>query len=211
MGLDWLPGRKAKPGLEPEMKALIKALDGWWPFGKQKKLARLEQITVHPHETLGAPIVGKDEQANEWARENFEKRTNKALDLPGFLQAINGLPVMQLVRPSDGLPPFSNGGPGEYVGEESFRAQFLKDCEDILGEGGYDECFLERGPEECERFGASLRAKATAYAQEHGIELSATESVEDYESKEFRVGVVMAAGRWCEYWGRNGHGMSPWF
>jgi hypothetical protein len=134
MGLDWLPGPKVRPGNEAEYAALKAALDRWFCWGRKSKQARLAELTVKSWETLGAPVVGRDASATEWARKNFENRSNRKLDLSGWLQQLDGLPVLELARPSDGLPEYTNGGPGEYLGEESFRAQFLKDCIDIIGD-----------------------------------------------------------------------------
>jgi len=211
MGLDWLPGPKPRNGREAEYLALKEALSRWFCWGRKSKEARLEQLTVEPWETLEAPLVGKDERANEWARQNSESRKNRQLDMAGWLKQLEGLPVVELAGPSDGLPLYSNGGPGQYVGAESFRAQFLKDCAEIIGEETFNEAFVEMAPDECVAFGNMLEKKARAFAEIRSIDLSKVDECEDDGADEFRLGVVLAASRWCIFWGNKGQGMVPWF
>lgn len=211
MGLDWLPGPKVRSGNEAEYAALKAALDRWFCWGRKSKQARLAELTVKSWETLGAPVVGRDASATEWARKNFENRPNRKLSLAQWLQQLEGLPVLELVHPSDGLPLYTNGGPGEYVGAESFRAQFLKDCVEIVGEDCLNAAFVEMSPDECVAFGEKLGARAVAFAAARSIDLSRVDDCEDDAADEFRLSVVLAASRWCLFWGRQGHGMIPWF
>ena len=93
MGLDWKPLNKPKKGMENEFKNLFEILDG----RKKTKLSffdkilgkksynetevqnRFFEISTTPYETLNAPRVGFDTKATEWAKQNFENRTDKAL------------------------------------------------------------------------------------------------------------------------------------
>lgn len=211
MGLDWLPGKKPRAGSEAEFHALKTALGRWFCCRRKAKLARLEELTVQPWETLRAPIVGRDDRATKWARDNFEHRANRDLGLEAWLKQLDGLPVVELVDPCDGLPKFSNGGPGQYVGPESFRAQFLKDCVEIIGEKAYDEAFLEMAPSDCMTYGERLARSAMDFAEAKAIDVSRVDECEDPEAPEFGVSVVLSASKWCNFWGKNRHGLSPWF
>jgi hypothetical protein len=211
MGLDWIPGPKPRAGSEFEFAQIEASLKRWFCFGRKRKQARLEELSVDTSETLGAPVVGVDEAANVWARENFDHRTNRELTLESWLAKLAGLRVVALAAPCDGLPRYTNGGPGQYIGSESFRAQFLKDCTEIIGSSTFDSCYVAKNAAECVSFGAALRERARSYAIAKSIDLTRVDDAEDPDSEEFRVSVVLSAARWCEYWGRAGHGLVPWF
>ena len=210
MGLDWMPGRKPRAGREAELDQLRKSIARTFCWGRQRKEARIEEISVPPEETLGAPIVGTHAQATEWARSKFEHRKNSNLTMDEFLKELHGLPVIDLVRPCDGVPMYSNGGMG-YIGPESFRAQCLKDCTEVIGQDAFDECFVEKNPQQCLAFATLLEQRAQAYASAHGLDPTRLGEPDDPDSPAFKLDVVLAAARWCRYWGNAGHGMVPWF
>ena len=211
MGLDWMPGQKARSGHEEEFALLKKAVSRRFCWGRSKKQTRLDEITVDPAETLGAPVVGKDKAADDWARQMFEQRSDKSLDLTHFLRKLEGLRVVDLARPSDGLPRYTNGGPGQYIGADSFRAQFLKDCTEIIGNELFESCYVEKSPSECIAFAAALEKRGLAYAADLRVDLQRADDSDDPESPAFHVSVVLSAARWCRFWGNAGHGMVPWF
>lgn len=211
MGLDWLPGPKPRAGHDEEFRRLQQALARRFCWARSRKQARLDALTIDPAETLGAPLVGTDAAATDWARAAFDRRADRDLDMDGWLAALAGLRVLDLVRPCDGLPRYSNGGPGQYIGEESFRAQFLHDAIAIIGEDTFEACYVEKSPAECLAFADLLERKALAFAAAHGIDPDRVQEAEDPASDAFRVDVVLSAARWCRYWGRAGHGMVPWF
>lgn len=211
MGLDWLPGSKPRRGCEAEFDSLRRALSSRFCWGRARKQARLDEITVDPAETLGAPVVGIDEAADEWARQMFEHRSDQSLDMSSWLRNLHGLRVVELARPSDGLPLYSNGGPGQYIGADSFRAQFLGDCTEIIGTELLDACFVEKSPVECLAFADALEQRGRAYAAANGVDLHSMDDSDDPDSPSFHVSVVLSAARWCRFWGNAGHGMAPWF
>lgn len=211
MGLDWMPGPKPRAGHEAEFDELKRAVARRFCWGRARKQARLDEITVDPAETLGAPVVGTDEAADDWARQMFEHRKDKRLDMSAWLRNLHGLRVVELAEPCDGLALYTNGGPGQYIGADSFRAQFLKDCTEIIGEALLDSCFLEKSPEACIAFANVLEERGLAYAAAHGIDVQRVDESDDPESPSFHVSVVLSAARWCRYWGKAGHGMAPWF
>lgn len=213
MGLDWQPGLKPKAGHEQEFNTLRVALSRRFCWGRRRKQARFDELIVDPVDALNAPIVGRDDAANAWAVQNFENRVDETLDLKAWLQKLDGLPVVDLVRPCDGLPPFSNGGLGEYIGPESFRAQFLKDCVEIIGEELWDRCYEEQDVAATLAFANALEAHAEAFAAKHELDYAALPEaiIDDDKSDTFRLQVIRAAVRWCRFWAARGHGVSPWF
>jgi hypothetical protein len=52
------------------------------------------------------------------------------------------------VPPCDGLPRYTNGSPGGYVERYSFRAQFLQDCEEELGDDLLATAYESKLPDE---------------------------------------------------------------
>jgi hypothetical protein len=129
--------------------------------------------------------------------------------------------VLPLVPPCDGLPPYSNGSPGGYVEQFSFRAQFLRDCADDIGEELLSSAYESKLPGDLLDYGRELLARAEDLARRHGLDplnlVTPDElpSLEDLMagklppptpwSVEHRVDVAHSAGRWCVFWGERGH------
>ena len=73
MGLDWQPLGRPKPGHEAEFNRLFdKLMDGVRAATRARE--RMRAIEVSPFETLGAPRIGFDEQADRWAEEQYRQR-----------------------------------------------------------------------------------------------------------------------------------------
>src|SRR6185436_11179636 len=100
MGLDWHPGGKAKPGYEAEFLTLWHKLHARTCFFRERKISRFKEITITPYETLGAPRVGFDPEATEWARrEAFPRRVDKTIGEEAFVNAMRGYYVLDLLAP----------------------------------------------------------------------------------------------------------------
>jgi len=106
---------------------------------------------------------------------------------------------------NDGLPRYTNGSPGGYVEAYSFRGQFLRDCEGIIGPELLESAYVSKTASETTAYGRELLNRASVRAHELGIDLTAVHSAEDPESVEFHLDVVQSAGRWCVFWGDRGH------
>ena len=204
MGLDWNPGSKAKPGHEQEFQELWRKLHAKSCFWRSRKVKRFQEITVTAFETLSAPRVGFDAAATEWAQKKFPSRKDKSLTEQQFIEQMKGFHVLDLVPPCDGIPRYSNESLG-YVDRHSFRADYLRDCEEIIGKELLDSAYESKQPEETVSYGGKLIKKATDFASAHGIDTAKTLQSDDPDSVEFRVNVVLAAGRWCQFWGQRGH------
>lgn len=234
MGLDWLPKNKPKPDFEAEMQKASKKWEHAWKWQKKKLEARIDEISITPYETIGAPCVGSHDSADEWLRAHYRGQNPDASEqkIAEVIEETKGLYVVPLAPPCDGVAAYTNGQPGGYVEQTSFRAQFLTDCGDIIGEDLFETAYEEKTPEELAAYGAQLVAKAQAYAATHGIDLGTlAQTLEEMEkndpgeqvgelttlskdfiqSREFTLDVVLSAGRWCIYWGERGHGLDPYF
>lgn len=230
MGLDWLPTNKPKPGHEEECLAIVRRLDepdrheekgflrGLFAgkpakaFDREELISRFKEISIPAYQTLGAPRVGYDEAANEWALRLREARKS---DLPEeeWLRRLHGYYVLDLASPCDGLPRYTNAPLGD-VEAYSFRAKFLEDCRDIVGDELIERGYLRLLAPELVEYGRTLVDRATAWASENAVDPDAIEPErEDFdpESPEGKVDIVLSAGRWCIYWGERGHMLDPYF
>lgn len=230
MGLDWLPGNKPKPGHEEEYMAIIQALDEGQQSEKKGFLARLfsrdpgkeideqalterfHEISIPAYATLNAPRVGFDEPANDWARRMREEHQP---DVPEeeWMKHHHGFYVLDLAPPCDGLPLYTNAPMG-YVEAYSFRAKFLEDCTDIIGDERFARGYERMTAPELVAYGRELIACAESWAAERGIDIGAIDrNSEDFdlESPEGKVDIVLSAGRWCKYWGEQGHILDPYY
>jgi hypothetical protein len=218
VGLDWNPGNRAKPGFEAEFVdvfAKINAAGSDVP----ELVRRYHEISTTAFETLGAPVVGRDAEADAWAR---QLRIDTASDMTEeeFLAGLSGFAVLPLVEPCDGLPKYTNGSPGGYVEAYSFRAQFLRDCEDDLGPDLFASAYDSKLPKELLAYGRQLLAVAGNLADRHGLdpldlvvpdliptvdEVAACAESPTAWSVEHRVDVTHSAGRWCVFWAERGH------
>ena len=135
MGLDWQPLGKPKSGHEAEFNGLYEEIFEA-EIKDQSLWKRLREIAISPYETLGAPRVGFDAEADRWAAEEYSKRPWKKLFVSRrkWRKIFHGYYVLDLVPLNDGIPVYSNGGAGSYCEVFSFRAKFLEDCQDVLGE-----------------------------------------------------------------------------
>lgn len=135
IGLDWQPLGRPKPGDEAEYAALYEKVV---LFGDRNKsrLKRWSEIQISPYETLGAPRVGVNVDADRWVAEQYPNRPRElsSLSQSEFVARFHGLYVLEILPESDGLPTYSDGGFGSYCEAFTFRAKFLEGCEDVLGE-----------------------------------------------------------------------------
>lgn len=212
MGLDWNPGPKAKPGYEQEFRELWQKLQSKSCFFRDRKVRRFKEITTTAFETLSTPRVGYDDAATAWAREKaFPSRADKNLTEPIFVEQMRGFYVLDLVAPCDGIPRYSNGHPGGYVERYSFRGQFLKDCTEIIGVELLESAWNSKLPEETKAYGDRLLEAGLQFASTRGIDTTKIHLVEEPESVEFRIDVVLSAGRWCGFWSQKGHWLEAYF
>lgn len=231
MGLDWNPGNKPRPGFEDEFEkivistagdklapkdrprladALRDGLVGLVKKGpsEQQMRARFAEISISAFETLNAPRVGFDGNADEWARDVHDKR-KIADDIDDWLAKMRGYYVVPLVAPCDGIPFYSNGELG-YVERFSFRAQFLQSCVPVIGRQLFEEAYYLKFAPDLMAYGDQLLRCAENHVRSNGL-LVPTVAADDSDSAEGQLHIVVAAARWCRYWADKGHYLEPYF
>lgn len=212
MGLDWNPGPRAKSGCEQEFQKLWHKLAAKSCFFRNRKQKRFDEITESAFQTLATPQVGWDERANKWAEEAaFPNRQNKSLTKEAFLNGMKGFYVLDLVPPCDGIPRYTNGHAGGYVERFSFRAQWLQDSVDIIGEKMFEEAYNSKLPADTVAYGEQLLSLASEYAEARRLIIAERKPDADPDSLEFKFDVVLSAGRWCRFWGAKGHWLEAYW
>lgn len=224
MGLDWVPLEKPKPGHEAEFARLFHLVyPGTTSEKPPKDLAknpserelakigkRFDAITIAPHVTARAPVVGRDKAADNWARAWFRAQKLKDFTAAQFMKAAAGSPVCEVLPPHDGLPPYTNGG--FMMGAElySFRAQFIVvDCAKIVGDALLERCFHSCFAPGLANLGRDIEKAAERYAARHGVVAVARRRRLKYEEGRPRTNahILFSAAKWCAWWSRRGHGL----
>ena len=133
MGLDMRPLSKPKAGKEQrfyELYSLIPS-ENLSPDQREQLLEEWFALGIPSYETIKAPQVGRDAQADAWLREQYDADDNP--DKPPFdevYQDYQGYYVIELAPEQDSVPVYRAFGQDENV----FRGQFLADCQELIGE-----------------------------------------------------------------------------
>lgn len=113
MGLDWNPGNKAKPGFEAEFVDVFRAIQATNPGETRDALLdRYHEISITAFETLQAPVVGRDPDADAWARQ-LHARLGRDEPEDQFLARLAGfaVPARLPPRPLPAQAPQCRGWP----------------------------------------------------------------------------------------------------
>lgn len=178
---------------------------------KGKKLPTKEQLLeewyanqIQSYETIKAPRVGRDEEANEWIRKKYDELEKKpALDV--FLKDYDGYYVIELAEEKDGVPVYIALAQDENV----FRGEFLNDCVDMLGEDLVNEAWETKFAVEALDYGNRLMQAANRIAKEKGLEYLESQRLPpdtDENSIESKLHIVFSLAKWLVFYGSNGHG-----
>lgn len=221
MGLDWIPLPKAKPENDELFKEIFDILEKKKDQKRSSfkelqnksreeliKLLNDSNISISPYETLNAPKVGFDKKADEWAIDIYNKKNEKYKNentVEEFLKKIKGYYVLDLVPECNGLPMYVT------MGEKyEFRAKFLDDCEDILGEDLMNEAYTNKSATETIDFGNRLIKVTDNYAINNNCqylknEYSIPENIKE-GTPESNTHILYSAANWLLFWGNKGHG-----
>jgi len=226
VGLDWNPIGKPRPGHEDEFARLFKQLGdlsvnvGWVERLRRRLVGidraalhrRWNEIQVTPYETVGAPRVGESAEADAWALSEYANREDQRLSQNEFMRQLAGYYVLALVPECDGLPYYSNSPIG-YVERFSFRAQCLRDCEDVIGTSTLEKCYVSCLAPGLEALGNELRAWATSFAKWNSLQHMEFIREAQFEEKsaESKAHILFSAARWCEFWSSRGHGLEAYW
>ncbi len=212
------PLGKPKPGLEKRFAEVFQMIStnkipepSFWDKLKGKKTPTKDEllkewfdIQIDSYETIKAPRVGRDAEADLWLKERYEELDNKPM-YDEFLQEHQGYYVIRLAKERDGLPCYVSFGQDENV----FRGQFLADCMDLIGEELVAEAWKTKLADETLDYGQRLMQKADEIAQEKKLAyLKNQDSPPDGEpeSIESKLHIVYSLAKWLVFYGKNGHG-----
>ena len=159
---------------------------------------------IQSYETIKAPRVGQDNDADEWIKVKYDELEEKPA-LEDFLQEYQGYYVIELAKEIDGVPVYVSMGQDENV----FRGQFLQNCIDILGEELVVEAWNTKLSDETLDYGNRLMQKADELAKEHNMEHLKTQRMPpegDEDSIENKLHIVYSLAKWLIFYGKNGHG-----
>jgi len=218
MGLDMRPMGKPKPGFEQRYIELFRILQqpekqktgflgklrGKKTVSRDDLLKEWFEIQIPSYETIKAPRVGRDKEADDWMRERYQE-TDKKVSEAGFLKEHEGYYVIELAKELDGLPAYRSMNQDENV----FRGEFLRDCFDLIGEDLASEAWNTKLADEALDYGNRLMKAADKIAVEHNLQnlKDQREPPElDEDSIESKLHIVYSVGKWLIFYGKNGHG-----
>lgn len=212
------PMGKPQPGFEKRYRELFDIISNdKFPqpsmlqklFGKKAPtkddlLAEWFANQIKTYETVKAPQVGKDKEADEWVVQQYEE-SDKKTPWAEFRQEHEGYYVLELAREQDGIPVYRAFGQDENV----FRGQFLNSCVGIIGKDLVSEAWETKLAEETLDYGNRLMQAADKVATAKNLQhlknqRHAPEG--DSTSIEGQLHIVYSLARWLIFYGKNGHG-----
>jgi hypothetical protein len=219
LGLDLVVEGCPKPGHEVEWREILgRSFGGDDPH--ESDASRFGEISIPPHERVGAPRVGFDPEADRWIIQARKAQTPE--EMAAALKDFHGYYVLRLAR-SDGVPLYSHGGQYEGLDETSFRGAFLSGCTEVLPSKLIEAAWDHRFPDEAVEYGRALLAAADA-AKPADADTGAQRSdlgrlfglgrpkpgPSEFPFEEQKR-IVEAAGKWFVFWGERGHAIRAWF
>ena len=208
MGLDMRPLNKPKAGQEKRFYELYDLIlsENLSPNQQKQLLEEWFALGIPSYETIKAPQVGRDAQADVWLREQYEANDNP--NKPPFdevYQDYQGYYVIELAPEQDSVPVYRAFDQDENV----FRGQFLADCQELIGEDLLNEAWSNHLAEEAVDYAQRLIAAVTPTAQQHGLEYLKDQyepPETEPESLESQLHIVYSLARWLIFYGSRGHG-----
>ncbi len=218
MGLDLRPLGKPKKGFEKRYIEIFKMIESdnipkpnFWDKLRGKKYPTKDELIqewfqnqIPTYETIKAPMVGRDPEAEEWLKEKY-KELEKQSSYDEFLKEHQGFYVIPLAKEQDGVPCYFALGQDENV----FRGQFIVDCVDIIGNDLANEAWETKLAEDALDYGNRLLTVANKTAKENKLEYlkdQRTPPDMDEETLESKLHIVYSLAKWLIFYGKNGHG-----
>ncbi|WP_031530221.1 hypothetical protein [Dyadobacter crusticola] len=218
MGLDMRPLGKPKPGFEQRFAKLffsirqnevskptfIDRLIGKKHMTKDKLLEEWFSIQIPAYETIKAPKVGRDKEADEWIRhKNLE--ADNPISENELIKQYEGFYVIELAVEQDGVPVYISPQQDANV----FRGQFLSDCEDLIGEDLVNEAWTTKLADATLDYGNRLLVIADKIADENNLRYIKDQRLPpdvDEDTIESKLHIVYSLAKWLIFYGKNGHG-----
>ena len=213
MGLEWEPLPTPKRGFEREFEALFHKLAAATGSKREQVVSWFNEVAVPPFETIGAPRVGTDEEANAWLRARLEK-SNRLAELEQIKIEMHGYCVLELMPPCDGFPVYSSHKIADHLDRYSFHAERLAGLEDVLGSELWKQAYTMMLPAAHCDFAERLLVAADRFVTESGLPAhvaSIREPVFPEGTPESRGHILYAAAKWSTYWSKRGHGLAVSF
>ncbi len=218
MGLDMRPMGKPKPGFEKRFVEIFEMISkdkvpqpSLFDKLKGKKLPSKDELLqewfagqIKTYETIKAPKVGRDKEADEWIKNKYNELEQKP-SREDFLKEYNDYYVIELAKEEDGVPVYIAMGQDENV----FRGQFLTDCVGIIGEDLVNEAWGTKLASETLDYGNRLMTVADKIAKENNLEYLKSQRLPpdaDEDSIESKLHIVFSLAKWLIFYGKNGHG-----
>ena len=218
MGLDMRPMGKPKKGFEKRYveifelifqnkvpkPTMVDKLKGRKNPTKEELLQEWFENQISTYETIKAPRVGYDKNADEWMKNKYEKLEQKP-PLEEFLKGNEGYYVIELAEEQDGVPVYVAMGQDENV----FRGEFLRDCKDIIGEDLVNEAWNTKLANDTLDYGNRLMTVADKLAKEYNLEYLKSQRYcpnSDENTIESKLHIVYSLAKWLIFYGKNGHG-----
>jgi hypothetical protein len=218
MGLDMRPMGKPKNGYEDKFIELYNLISGKTKQniglvgklkGKKEKtkdelLQEWFEIQIPSYETIKAPMVGRDQEANEWIKNKY-RQSDHLISEEEFIEKARGYYVIELAKEKDGVPMYVAIGQDENV----FRGQFLNDCVDIIGENLVAEAWNTKLANEALDYGIRLMGKADEIAKVNNLEYLRSQRNppnSDETKLDWKLHILFSVAKWLIFYGKNGHG-----
>ncbi|AUP77770.1 hypothetical protein [Flavivirga eckloniae] len=219
MGLDMIPLDKPKPGFEDRYTEihklliednfpkppLIKRLLGKKHTTRDKLFKEWLAMGIKSYETIKAPRVGTDKNANIWIMKQYDLLDEKP-PIKSYINQNKGLYVIELAKEQDGVPDPEYCGIGD---RNIFRGEYLKDCIDLIGEKLVNEAWKSKLADETLDYGHRLMKATNKIARKHDLEYlkdQKTPPGHHYDHIESKIHLLYAISKWLIFYGENGHG-----
>lgn len=213
-----LPLGKPKPGFERRFAEIFEMLSedrfpkpSLFDRLRGKKLPTRDELLeewfanqIESYETIKAPRVGRDKEADDWIRRKYDELDEKP-PLDEFLKSHEGYYVIELAKELDGVPVYISLMQDENV----FRGQFLQDCENIIEYELLYEAWNTKTAVETLDYGNRLMDAADNLAKQHNLEYlkaQRTPPDTDEDSIESKLHILFSLAKWLIFYGKNGHG-----
>lgn len=223
MGLDMIPMGKPKQGFEQRYHQIYRIIKGkekqkisFIDRLKGKKLLSEDEllkewfdIQIASYDTIKAPRVGRDKEANDWIKQKYRESDNK-LSEEDFIKDYEGYYVIELAKELDGIPVYASMEQDRNV----FRGEFMQDCIDLIGEDLVNEAWYTKLAGDALDYGNRLMSAADKIAKDNKLQYLKEQRMPpetDENSIESKLHIVYSLARWLIFYGKNGHGYEAYF
>ncbi|MBW0434898.1 hypothetical protein HGB47_14865 [Leptospira yasudae] len=162
------------------------------------------EIQISPFETIKAPVIGQDNEANEWLNAVYELSGKEFLK-EDFFRKYEGEYVIRLAKELDGIPVYSSAQQDANV----FRGEFLRNCADLIGDSLVNEAWTTKLADETLDYGNRMMKIANLIAVEKNLQFLRDQRnppESDENSIESKLHIIYSLSKWLIFYGKNGHG-----